>query len=53
MNNQYEQVREFHQAFDQELPGCPTMLDRGPLSTNFWLTGGLYGITKEVKAISS
>lgn len=53
MNKQYEQVREFHLAFDQEMPSCPTMLDRGPLFTNFWLTGGLDDLTKEIKTIYS
>lgn len=29
MNRQYEQVREFHLAFDQEMPSHPTMLALG------------------------
>ncbi|GIP02074.1 hypothetical protein J28TS4_04810 [Paenibacillus lautus] len=28
MNQQYEQVREFHEAFNQEMPDKPTMLSR-------------------------
>jgi len=53
MNKQYEQVREFHEAFDQWMPDKPQMLGQGPLATNNWLVGGLNDITKEIKAISS
>lgn len=32
MNKQYEQVREFHEAFSQEMPDSPTELHRGRTS---------------------
>lgn len=53
MNRQYEQIREFHTAFNQEMPDKPQMLGQGPLVTNNWLIGGLNDLTKEIKAISS
>lgn len=53
MNKQYEQVCEFHLAFDQEMPDKPKMLDKGPLITNNWLIGPLHDLTNEIKAVSS
>lgn len=34
MNKQYEQVREFHTAFNQEMPDKPTMLTRNNYGGN-------------------
>lgn len=53
MNKQYEQVKEFHKAFNQEMPNSPTLLDDGPLVTNNWLIGSLHKLTQEIKAISA
>jgi predicted HAD superfamily Cof-like phosphohydrolase len=53
MNKQYEQVREFHVAFNQDMPDKPTVLDQGPLVTNNWLIGPLHQLTQEIKVISS
>ncbi|WP_246021587.1 hypothetical protein [Paenibacillus zeisoli] len=53
MNRQYEQVREFHKAFSQEMPNKPTTLDQGPLMTNNWLISPLHDLTMGIKAISS
>lgn len=53
MNEQYEEVKKFHMAFNQEMPEEPTLLDKGPLATNMWLIGALDDTTKEINAISS
>ncbi|OXL83158.1 hypothetical protein BCV73_08760 [Paenibacillus sp. SSG-1] len=37
MNRQYEQVREFHTAFNQEMPDKPTALGRGGNSRETFL----------------
>lgn len=37
MNKQYEQVREVHTAFNQEMPDKPTMLSRGENPYHEWL----------------
>lgn len=53
MNKQYEQVKEFHKACNEVMPGVPTMLDKGPLVTNNWLTGCVHLVTEEIKTVSS
>lgn len=44
MNKQYEQVREFHTAFNQEMPEKPTMLKRSE-------GGGIESVTLEARAL--
>ena len=53
MNKQYEQVREFHKAFNQEMPDKPTILDAGTLSTNSWMIGPMHELTQHIKEVSS
>lgn len=40
MNKQYEQVREFHEAFGQVMPSKPIRLSRGDNPFHEWLLNG-------------
>lgn len=50
MNKQYEQVREFHKAFDQTMPDKPTVLgcNDDPASVIYYLNQ-LSGVCKNMK----
>lgn len=53
MLKQYEQVKAFHTAFDEPMPKTPTVLSKGPMITNNWLSAVLEGSLQDLKAISS